>query len=63
LLDAVAATTNPGPIDLAASGGFLYAETGAQGTVDEFAVNGDGTLTPIGAVTVLPAGLEGIAAS
>jgi 6-phosphogluconolactonase (cycloisomerase 2 family) len=63
LLDAVAATTNPGPIDLAASGGFLYAETGAQGTVDEFAVNGDGTLTPIGAVTGLPAGLEGIAAS
>ena len=63
LLHAIAATTNPGPIDLAVSGGFLYAETGTQGTVDEFAVNGDGTLTPIGAVTGLPPGIEGIAAS
>lgn len=63
LLHAVAATTNPGPIDLAAAGGFLYAETGTNGTVDEFAVNGDGTLTPIGAVTGLPPGIEGIAAS
>jgi 6-phosphogluconolactonase (cycloisomerase 2 family) len=62
LLKAVAATTNPGPIDLATSGGFLYAETGTLGTVDEFAVNGDGSLTSIGAVTDLPAGIEGIAA-
>jgi 6-phosphogluconolactonase (cycloisomerase 2 family) len=63
LVQAIAATTNPGPIDLAASGGFLYAETGTVGTIDEFAVNGDGTLTPIGAVTGLPPGIEGIAAS
>jgi hypothetical protein len=63
LLQAVAATTNPGPIDLAVSGGFLYAETGTNGTVDEFAVNSDGTLTPIGTVAGLPPGLEGIAAS
>lgn len=63
LLQALAATTNPGPIDLAASGGFLYAETGIQGTVDEFAVRGDGTLSRVGAVTGLPAGIEGIAAS
>jgi 6-phosphogluconolactonase (cycloisomerase 2 family) len=63
LLHAVAATTNPGPIDLAAAGGFLYAQTGANGTVDEFAVNGDGTLSPIGVVTGLPPGMEGIAAS
>ena len=63
LLQAIAATTNPGPIDLAASGGFLYAETGANGTVDEFSVNGDGTLNPIGTVTGLPPGIEGIAAS
>jgi 6-phosphogluconolactonase (cycloisomerase 2 family) len=62
LLAAIAATTNPGPIDLATSGGYLYAETGANGTVDEFAVNGDGSLTPIGTVTGLPPGLEGIAA-
>jgi hypothetical protein len=63
LLQAVAATTNPGPIDLAASGGYLYAETGTNGTVDEFAVNSDGTLTSIGTVTGLPPGLEGIAAT
>jgi hypothetical protein len=63
LLAAVAATTNPGPIDMAVSGGFLYAETGENGTVDEFAVNGDGSLTPIGTVIGLPPGLEGIAAS
>ncbi len=63
LLQAVAATTNPGPIDLATSGGYLYAETGTNGTVDEFAVNSDGTLTPIGTISGLPPGLEGIAAS
>jgi hypothetical protein len=62
LLEAVAATTNPGPIDLASSGDFLYAETGVNGTVDEFAVNGDGTLDPIGTVAGLPVGIEGIAA-
>ena len=63
LLNAVAATTNPGPIDLATSGGFLYAETGINGTVDEFAVGPNGTLTPIGSVDDLPPGIEGIAAS
>jgi hypothetical protein len=63
LLQAIAATTNPGPIDLATSGGYLYAETGINGTVDEFAVNGDGSLSSIGTVTGLPPGLEGIAAS
>ena len=63
LLSAVAATTNPGPIDLAASGGFLYAETGSTGTVDEFAVGPNGTLTSIGSVDDLPPGIEGIAAS
>jgi 6-phosphogluconolactonase (cycloisomerase 2 family) len=63
LLSAVAATTNPGPIDLAASGRFLYAETGINGTVDEFSVGPNGTLTPIGSVDDLPPGIEGIAAS
>ena len=63
LLNAVAATTNPGPIDLAASDNFLYAETGINGTIDEFHVESDGALTPIGSVTGLPAGLEGIAAT
>jgi 6-phosphogluconolactonase (cycloisomerase 2 family) len=63
LLAGVAATTNPGPIDLATSGGFLYAETGINGTVDEFAVGPNGSLTPIGTVDDLPPGIEGIAAS
>ena len=62
LLTAVAATTNAGPIDLAASGGFLYAETGLAGTVDEFSVAGNGSLIPLGSVTGLPSGIEGIAA-
>ena len=62
LAAAVAATTHPGPIDLASSGGFLYAETGVTSTVDEFRVNDDGSLTSIGTVTGLPPGIEGIAA-
>jgi hypothetical protein len=63
LLSAVAATTNPGPIDLAGSGRFLYAETGINGTVDEFRIGPNGTLTPIGSVDDLPPGIEGIAAT
>ena len=63
LLNAVAASTNPGTIDSAKSGRFLYAETGTQGTVDEFRVEGDGSLTPLGSATDLPPGIEGIAAS
>lgn len=62
LVAPVAATTNPGPIDLASAGGDLYAETGLTGTVDEFHVNDDGSLTSIGTVTGLPPGIEGIAA-
>jgi 6-phosphogluconolactonase (cycloisomerase 2 family) len=61
--DGIAATTNPGPIDLASSGSFLYAETGLNGTVDEFSIGDDGSLSSIGSVTGLPPGLEGIAAS
>jgi 6-phosphogluconolactonase (cycloisomerase 2 family) len=63
LLAAVAATTDPGPIDLARSGDTLYAETGLAGTVDEFRIGSGGGLTPIGSVDDLPPGLEGIAAS
>jgi hypothetical protein len=59
----VAATTNPGPIDLASSDDFLYAETGINGTVDEFHVASDGTLEPLGTVAGLPSGIEGIAAT
>ena len=60
----VAATTELGPVDSAASGNrFLYVQTGTSGTVDEFRIEGDGTLTKIGVVTGLPAGQEGIAAN
>ena len=38
-----------GPIDLTVSGRYLYAQTGIAGTVDEFRINGDGSLSPIGA--------------
>jgi len=53
-----------GPIDSAQSGNrFLYVETGISGTIDEYRVNGDGTLTGIGKVVGLPPGIEGIAAA
>ena len=64
LVEAVAATTGPGPIDLTSpsTGRFLYAETGG-GTVAEFRVEHDGALTRLGVVTGLPAGIEGIAST
>jgi DNA-binding beta-propeller fold protein YncE len=58
--------TDGGTIDADASsdGGFLYVQTGAAGIVDEYRVNGDGSLAAIGKVTVPGAvGGEGIAAS
>src|SRR5205807_9799734 len=55
----VVATTEPGPIDTTSPPGttFLYAETGG-GTVDEFDVASDGTLTSLGVVGGLPVGIE-----
>jgi 6-phosphogluconolactonase (cycloisomerase 2 family) len=58
--------TNAGTVDATAAGHgrFLYVQTGGAGIVDEFAVGGDGALTPVGSVTVAgSAGGEGIAAS
>ena len=57
----VVAATEAGPIDLTApsEGGFLYGQTGAAGTVDEYRMNPDGTLGKLGAVTGLPPGIEG----
>ena len=63
LLNAVAAGTNMGPIDSTVSGRYLYVQTGSAGTVDEFRIEGDGSLSPIGFVTGLPVGQEGIASS
>ena len=61
----VVASTDAGPIDLAASvdGQSLYVEAGAAGAVDEFNVSSDGSLTAIGSVTGLGAGIEGITTS
>jgi 6-phosphogluconolactonase (cycloisomerase 2 family) len=71
LLDSsgVTATTDAGPVDLAASldGRYLYQEATGAGAIDEFKVGDDGSLTRIGAVTGFTpdngTGLEGIAAS
>jgi 6-phosphogluconolactonase (cycloisomerase 2 family) len=60
-----ATPTNPGTVDAsaAANGQFLYVQTGAAGTVDQFRINADGTLTGLGSVTVAgAAGGEGIVA-
>ena len=57
-------TTDAGTVDAASPDGrFLYVQAGIPGTVDEFAVANDGSLTSIGSVTVPGAvGGEGIVA-
>lgn len=58
-------STDGGTVDAAASpdGSFLYVQTGAQGNVDAFHVNHDGSLSAIGSVAVPGAvGGEGIVA-
>jgi len=54
-------STDPGTVDSSASvgGQFLYVQTGANGIVDEFQVNANGSLTKIGTVTVAPPTAEG----
>jgi 6-phosphogluconolactonase (cycloisomerase 2 family) len=59
----VLATTAMGPIDMTVSGRFLYVQTGGAGTIDQFRIKSDGTLTPRGSVTGLPVGQEGIASA
>ncbi|HEY5049771.1 MAG TPA: hypothetical protein VII50_02640 [Acidothermaceae bacterium] len=67
--DGITATTDAGPVDLAASsdGRYIYQEATGAGVIDEFKVNGNGSLTPIGTVTGFTpdngTGFEGIAAS
>ncbi len=57
-------STDPGTVDGSAVGHFLYVQTGKNGIVDEFHVSANGSLTPIGSVTVPGAvGGEGIVAS
>jgi 6-phosphogluconolactonase (cycloisomerase 2 family) len=58
-------STDGGTVDAAASadGHNLYVQTGANGIVDEYHINPDGSLAPIGSVTVTnAAGGEGIVA-
>jgi len=58
--------TDAGTVDAAATddGRYLYAQTGKDGNVDEYAVQADGSLSRIGTVTVPgAAGGEGIVAS
>jgi 6-phosphogluconolactonase (cycloisomerase 2 family) len=60
-----ATATDPGTVDAAASayGQFLYVQTGANGIVDEFHVNPNGSLSEVGNVTVPGSvGGEGIVA-
>jgi 6-phosphogluconolactonase (cycloisomerase 2 family) len=65
----IAATTNAGPIDLAASSDnrTVYVEESFAGTLGAYSVAADGSLTRIQTVTGLPVfnagGMEGIAAS
>jgi 6-phosphogluconolactonase (cycloisomerase 2 family) len=58
--------TDAGTVDAASSpdGQYLYVRAGAQGNVDEYRVNTDGSLAAIGSVTVPGAvGGEGVAVS
>ena len=65
LLNAKAAITHPGTTDSAVSpdGAFLYVESGGSGALDAFAINTNGTLTPIETLWNLPLPYEGIAVS
>jgi DNA-binding beta-propeller fold protein YncE len=70
VLEPVAATTAPGPIDLAASKGgrFVFTLSALAGEIDTFATRSDGGLVPVGVTTGLPTidatgGPEGIVAS
>jgi 6-phosphogluconolactonase (cycloisomerase 2 family) len=52
--------TDAGTVDAAVSsdGNFLYVQAGAAGTVDGYRIGTDGSLTPVGSVTV-PGGVGG----
>lgn len=66
LTNPVAAGGIPGAVDMAVTGDqhFLYSQSGASSSIRGFAVNADGSLTPVGS-WVIPGGgsQEGIAAA
>jgi 6-phosphogluconolactonase (cycloisomerase 2 family) len=55
--------SSPRPNDLAIAGGYLYAVNPIAGSVTEYRINDDGSLTGLGAATGLPQGLAGLAAT
>ncbi len=56
--------THPGTVDAAGTGRFLYVQGGKEGTLDEFEVQPNGSLTSIGSLVVPDAvGGEGIVAA
>ena len=60
-----ATQTDPGTVDASATpdGSFLYVQAGANGNVDAYRINGDGSLTQVDSVLVPgAAGGEGIVA-
>jgi 6-phosphogluconolactonase (cycloisomerase 2 family) len=63
LVAPVVATTSAEAEDpaVSADGKYLYDEAGAAGALDEFQINSDGSLSPIGSIPGLGAGIEGIA--
>lgn len=65
LVNAVAANAHAGTTDSTTSpdGRFLYVESGGAGTLDVYAIDNAGTLTPEETVWNIPVASEGIAAS
>jgi 6-phosphogluconolactonase (cycloisomerase 2 family) len=61
-----AGSTGAAPADMAVSSGdgYLYVLNGSAGTISGFAVNGDGSLSPLGDTSGVPVGVQaGLAAS
>ncbi len=58
-------TTQPGTVDAASVGRFLYVQGGKEGTVNQFEVQGNGSLKSLGPAILVPEaeGGEGIVAS
>jgi 6-phosphogluconolactonase (cycloisomerase 2 family) len=66
LLSAIAANNGTGtaPIDMALSADshFLYVREATKGKIDGFRIESDGSLTPVGSASGVPAGAQGVAA-
>lgn len=64
VLDAISATTDPGPIDAALTGNskFLYVLNAGGNSISAFAVANDGGLSNVQTVAGLPTGATGLAA-